>query len=275
MRKRAARRTVTLAASLAAVVGCYRPSIEDGGFLCNTDGKPCPDGFSCVQGRCMRGGADDGGANNCTFDVVAQLCDDPANAGEMCNPACQTGCPCGRCNVANGKSICTAVGTKMLGEKCNPTADDCGAGLICLGEMCGNHLGRCYQHCDKDQQCTGNGSLCQIPILDAQGLDSGYKVCDLATQTCDPIADTGCPDPALHCYLTSGDQTLCDCANRNQTLNQDCSLYNDCAPDMGLVCVTVSGVSRCMFACDQTAPVCAGKPCVATGAKYGYCQMSN
>src|SRR5262249_54513079 len=113
---------------------------------------------------------------------------------------------------------------------------------------------------------------CQVPVLDGAGHDTGYKVCDLASQACDPIGDTGCPDASLHCYLTSTQQTLCDCPSRMQMLNQDCALYNDCAP--GLVCVTTGGVSRCLSVCDQTVPSCSGRTCSPIGSLYGYCQMN-
>jgi len=264
-------------ATVATVVaaGCYRPNVLDGGFLCaDPPRKACPDGFACGgDGRCHLSSAVDADAGMCSSDFVTPLCAEAPTAGQACSPACQNGCACGRCNVVGEQAACVPAGTKTLGQKCNPKADDCAAGFICLGEMCGNLLGRCYRHCTKDAQCAG--TMCQIPILD-DVTETGFFACGLAASDCNPVNDTGCPDPALSCYyLASSNQTVCDCPTQLGMLNQPCSIYTECAP--GLACVNVTGSSRCYRVCDSTTPNCNGAPCVTstTGAKYGYCQTAN
>lgn len=280
---RSARAALVLAAVLAGaggaattVAGCFRPSIEDGGFLCaDPPAKACPDGFSCISGRCRKGA--DGGSDTsaCVSPPVTPLCDDQPAAGKVCDPACQTNCACGRCNVLGGVAACVPTGPKKLGERCNPTADqdDCGAGLICLEEACGNRLGRCYRHCSRTEQCS-DGTLCQIPILDSGGVETGYLSCDIAPQECDPVFNIGCPDPALNCYLTSGGQTLCDCpGSAPGNLGDPCMFYGDCA--MGLACVTAGGASRCTAVCTIQNPTCpSGRTCVPSGATYGTCNAN-
>lgn len=272
--RRAATGAVLVAA--AALAGCYKPTIADGGFKCATSGKRCPDDFTCgTDLLCHRQGSTQSDAGQCTSPPVTPSCQDPPAAGQGCNPSCQTGCACGRCNVVGNQATCTPPGPKVLGETCDPGNDNCAAGFICLQEACGNRLGRCYEHCSRADQCSGM-TMCQIPILDTAGNDTGFLACDLATQDCDPVNDTGCPDPALKCYLTSASQTLCDCPNptKQGALGDPCTIYNECAP--GYVCIAgVGGLQgpHCQPACNVMTPVCpTARRCVATsGAKYGYC----
>jgi hypothetical protein len=259
--------------------GCYNPSITDGGFVCADAGKRCPDGFECS--------ATD---NHCHATVkcsvtVAPLCQDTPKAGTACNPACQTGCACGRCNVAGKLAVCsTQIGTATLGQICNPSKDNCAAGLICLleADTCGANLGRCYQHCTATgataAQC-GSGRSCEIPILDGSNADTGYKACSLMTQTCSPLAtaaaSNGCPAATLGCYLATGGATFCDCPNRTAPgiLGASCDVYNDCAA--GLMCTASTGSvgnhcrTICMVQGQNTCP--GGGRCNAVGTVYGYC----
>jgi len=286
------------AAVLAALaVGCYNPQIKDGGYLCATSGKPCPDGFTCgADGKCERspvtikptdggGQAGDGGQSMCTLPHVTALCQDPPASGKACNPTCQTGCDCGRCNVVGDAPACVASGTAKLGQLCTSTSagDSCGPGLICLQESCGNGLARCYRHCTVDAQCTN--TICTIPIEDAAGADTGFKTCDVPPQTCDPINNAGCPDPALNCYLTGDNLTLCDCPQnadpKKQGMNgATCTIYSDCAP--GFLCISnVGGLAgpHCHFECNVMNKSCPAEgdggfmQCVpvVVGAMYGYC----
>jgi len=41
---------------LALLAGCYQPSVVNGGFACTADDSPpCPEGFICVDNRCING----------------------------------------------------------------------------------------------------------------------------------------------------------------------------------------------------------------------------
>jgi hypothetical protein len=269
---------LALLAGLAAAAGCYNPSIKDGGFLCNsTPGKPaCPDGFVCGTDHvCRTSATAQSDASVCTSPPVTPVCQDSPPAGHECNPACQTGCECGRCNLVGSVARCTAPGARTLGQVCTLSSDNCAAGLVCLAEACGNVLGRCYQFCNGNAQC--NGTICQIVVQDMSGADSSFRACDLAPQDCNPVSNTGCPDPALNCYVTSTSQTLCDCPNVTppRMSGDSCMLYNDCAA--GYVCISgVGGLSgaRCYAVCDVGNPACPlGRACIPTsaGSKYGYC----
>jgi hypothetical protein len=287
-----------LAVSLSSS-GCFKPNIKDGGLVCAPSGKACPDGYKCgADNFCelmpvttppqhdagMETGADvhqdagEGGDGACV--PVTPLCADGPAAGEACSPSCQRGCPCGqRCNVIDGKPACVATGTVKLGDLCNPNADNCAAGLICLLETCGNGLARCYQHCTKDQQCSG--TACTINIEDTNGTATKYFTCDVPPRACNPVDGGGCPSLSFNCYLTSANQTLCDCPAAKQGKNNDgCSLYNECAP--GFICISgVDGQTtpHCHFVCDvsQGAKGCTSAEPVCTpsvvGAKFGYCSM--
>lgn len=263
-------------------IACYNPSIQDGGFLCADAGKQCPDGFTChSDGRCHANTS-----TSCSVPPITPICSDqPHDGGAACNPTCQTGCACGRCNVAGAAPACvTTVGTAKLGEIRTPSTskDNCLPGLICLleADTCGQNVGRCYQYCTTNAQCSGvAGRLCEIPILDGTNRDTGYLTCSLASQTCNPLATTsnGCPNAGLGCYVSSAGPTFCDCPNRATpgALGDVCMAYNDCKA--GLVCTTQAGLAGmhcrqiCMTSGTNTCP--SGQHCVAvaSSAMYGYC----
>jgi hypothetical protein len=256
------------AALLLSLIGCYSPKIVDGGLICASGGK-CPDGFQCnpADNHCYTAGS------GCATPAVTALCQDPPATGSACNPTCQTGCACGRCNVSGLAAVCAPfIGTGALGQVCTPERDNCQAGFICLLEACGSQLGRCYRHCATAAQCP-DGTSCEIPILNAAGTDTGFRTCGLAPQACDPIAKTGCPAAALGCYLDSAGSTICDCPSNAAVEGGACNTYNDCAA--GLTCVGGSGTqggSQCRPICLQSKPTCAtGKTCLAVGSTYGYC----
>jgi hypothetical protein len=271
----------TVVAGLAAVLlgGCYKPAIDEGGFVCAVSGKRCPDGFQCAaDNHCYQNPSviDAGSEPMCASPPVTPTCQDAPKVGQVCNPACQKGCDCGRCNVVGSNAACVPSGTITLGEVCKlGNADNCAPGLICLQEACGNGLGRCYLHCTSNDQC--DGTICQIPIEDATGQDTGFRACDVPGRACDPVNNTGCPNPALNCYLTSGNMTLCDCpSNPGQAGGMKgalCTIYSDCAPSW--VCATALGETapHCHLACNALASSCPGSTCVTTGTspKYGYC----
>jgi hypothetical protein len=272
-------------------VRCFKPNIEEGGFLCAAAGA-CPDGLKCAKdGRCYRkppvvvdSGMEAPPSCPTTMPKVTPTCSDGPAPGQACNPTCQTGCACGRCNVVGSTPTCVAAGTVPLGDVCAlGGADNCAPGFICLQEECGNALGRCYQFCTKDAQCME--AICQIAVDDPDGGgDTGFRTCDVPTRVCDPINNTGCPNPALNCYFTSLNKTLCDCPSKTVGKNDaPCTIYSDCAP--GYVCVTLLNVEttpHCHFACEVANPACpagsadggtAGCMPVTPGAMYGYCLL--
>ena len=292
-------RAAVVALAVVSTSGCYKPNITDGGFLCALSNNACPDGYTCgADHHCWinpaatppppdsgpetsppMSDAGDGGEAMCM--VAAPLCADGPAAGDACSPSCQKGCACGRCNVVDGKPKCTSIGSVQLGEVCTAGANDnCAPGLICLIEACGNGLARCYRHCTSNSQCAG--TACTIGIDDGTGASTPYSACDVPPRDCDPINATGCPNPALNCYL-NGNVTLCDCPTKQGGLGATCSNYSEC--DKNFTCIALNGeaMAHCRFVCNVAAPACPNvaapdggvmpASCVpaATGAKFGYC----
>jgi hypothetical protein len=284
-------------------LGCYEPKVVSGGLKCSVARGACPEGFSCLAGVCVsadapggraggtgggagksgmagaqgsagRGGGGSGGgggAGAMCANPIQPLCQGPATSSG-CDPVCQTGCGCGlRCSLSNAGPGCAApVGAKTLGQVCQPSADDCAAGLTCLQEACGDHLGRCYRFCRDATMCGATGACAKAVAL-PNGTSSAQRVCNLADQTCDPYAGTGCPDPALHCYVTGPSHTACDCPSMPGAEGQEgdrCSAYNDCAA--GLACLQAAGASRCLRLCRSTADC----PTCATLGAVSYCAIA-
>ena len=165
---------LTVALSLFSPAACYNPSIQDGGFLCAEAGKQCPDGFVCADRRKVPRRPPPRSARSRRSRRSAAI---NRVTGAACNPTCQTGCACGRCNVSGAAPACvTDVGTKKLGEICTPSKDDCQPGYICLleADTCGQNVGRCYQYCTTNAQCASPvaGRTCEIPILDSNNNDT-------------------------------------------------------------------------------------------------------
>lgn len=243
----------------ACVLGCYQPHVTAGGLKCGPAAKPCPDGFTCVNDLCQsqdgaggRSGAGGAGGGPVCANPVGPLCA-PGDAPGICDPVCQIGCPCGqRCLVqASGLACATAGGQKVQGQVCQPGTEECGPGLACVQETCGANLGRCRRMCRDATVCQG-GAACTRAVLLANQMPSGQHACDLGDEPCDPYAATGCPDPALHCYVTGPNQTSCDCpspAGPPASEGEACSAYNDCAA--GLACIQAGGSSRCMRLCQS------------------------
>jgi hypothetical protein len=262
------------------LTGCYKPSITDGGLICAEAGKPCPDGFSCdpTDNHCHTGSALVEDASTCSVPPVAKLCDDLPGPGQDCNPICQVGCSCGRCNISStGDGVCTiSPGSKTVGQVCLiSAADDCAPGLACIQEACGNNLARCRRICQNNGQCTTGFCQVAIKLPNSDGATSMYQACELGAQTCDPVVNTGCPS-GLNCYVGNGTDTLCDCPSKPTPggLGDSCFLTNDCTP--GLICITTgTSGTHCQQLCKVATPICpTGRPTctpVVAGTSYGYC----
>jgi hypothetical protein len=260
-------------ASIAALlsVGCFKPNISDGGFLCGA-GNSCPEGFRCgFENRCWRGdaGPDTG---PCTVPAPAPLCAAPPGLGEACNPTCQTGCRCGRCVVGNGGPSCDGIpGPKALGESCSLAQDDCEPGLGCVRESCGTNLGRCFKFCATSADCP-NGLSCSDSFNGANGNATGFFVCEQAPQACNPVggAASGCPAPELGCYIVSPGRHLCDCIGTRQT-GQSCALFNECQP--GNRCIQLAGMTTgtCVQVCESNADCTLPEQCRNVTQGFGRC----
>lgn len=313
------------AAALAALVigvavgpGCYNPSIEDGALACSADFK-CPTNFACgPDGKCRRPGAPIGGAGGVggTSGIdggagvggggmggggmggVDGMCPAPygpfpscmAMSRGSCDPVCQAGCKCNeRCNLdPQGVAQCGKQAPPFAGpnDRCDPKADTCRPGLICLSESnpaaCQAH---CYRFCRADGDCLGNAKCTTEIILG--DMATGNKVCSPPPEGCNPWGPAACtnraanPSPTFACYVLSArfsDIAVCDCAGTKK-LNETCDFEHECEP--GHECVKLGTQALCRRVCSLAAtggvlmggcPV--GQVCTAfpSSTKYGYCR---
>ena len=300
-------RFVGLVPPLAATLllaGCYNPSIQDGGLHCSPNFE-CPSGFKCNQsnGLCYKSGAippiseggvsDDGGM--CTMQVgkygPIPGCTPPSMALSGCDPVCQTGCACTeRCKLENGNPVCRVEGPDFKSEyqDCDPKADLCRPGAICLQESdlhpaCGAH---CYRLCRTDTECPG--AKCSVDVQFGTSTTT-YKACSPPVDTCQPWGAARCTNQAARpattfgCYIMSGaypDLAICDCAGTTLT-GQPCMFEHECEP--GSECVAVDKVRLCRRVCKLGAgplatPMTGGCPATLTctmfpgSSVYGYCK---
>jgi hypothetical protein len=241
------------------LLSCYNPKIEEGAFLCDSDGS-CPAGFRCIDMRCFKSGSPgDGGSTDTGND--ARTCSPPSGPTGDCDPVCQTGCQTGQqCSNAGISNMCRAASVpgEALYAACDSLRDTCRAGLVCLPEFipekCGSH---CYRFCREHSDC-GEGSRCVGDVSDETGKRL-YKTCSPRGNNCNPTGTTPrCPDnqqqadrrfPAFACYMVSPDfpdESVCECAGTIPE-GQPCERTYECAP--GSECIPINQDVRCRRLC--------------------------
>lgn len=274
---------------VAALAGssCFNPSITTGGFKCSSVWKKdCPDGYSCVNERCWKGGvvtgAGDGGVDikpdvppdlptetpsdkpdgtsptdkvevACTIKPVSGCT--PMQPGK-CDPLCQTGCDgCHqKCSVNTaGTFTCNDPASGLVGME-GDTCEIVSSGSELQTDQCAPGLvcvdlackSQCAKLCRVDGDCPG--STCTRNYV------TGFKICDVKAVDCNPVRALGatkCPGTAQGCYLsaTITDRTVCDCPGASQAEGKTCMLSRDCLP--GLACVDATGTTdfRCYIVC--------------------------
>jgi hypothetical protein len=272
--------TIYLVAVVAAFgvggLGCYNPSVREGGFRCGPEApfnQDCPEGFHCDKATrtCKRGPATDASVDvpiENRSDTIAEVplevaMDHPsekpevclmpmagcsaADAGTKCDPVCQSGCGCHEkcsvntagtltCNVPSGPTV------RHLGESCDPVVAQGPASQTddCEpGMVCLDQScgRRCNRFCWSDADCPNSACV-------TRGISGGFKVCDVVFSTCNPVKSagpTGCAGMAVGCYLSSTvtDRTYCDCSFASVPVNGPCTVSRDCFG--GLACVDATG----------------------------------
>ncbi len=214
----------------------------------------------------------------CKSDAtIPQVCPAEHALGQVCNPGCQTGCGgCGWCTVVGGATTCLTGpgGKKAVGDICDPAMpSDCMPDLYCQPQ-CGT--GRCFRFCDSsDATVCGAGSKCTMAARKSDGTQLGFALLCTLVDTCDPVAQMGCPpSAAFACY--PGSPNECDCAGTVGT-GQGCpnGLANQCiAGDscFGLPNGTGGATNTCLPICKATTDCKSGGTCLgATSTLYGYC----
>jgi hypothetical protein len=224
-----------------AVVGCFNPRYQEGGFHCGSGGS-CPSGELCspVDNRCYSlqhlpvrpdGGTDSDGAPAVevapTLHLLGETCD-PRNAG--------------------------------LPDR----SDNCAAGLICID---GTSQAQCFKLCQTSTDC--GGAACESRRVDFN-VSTLAKVCALQVTSCDPLEAATSPCPGGVCYLVGPTDTVCEITS-GEGSRTACSYSRDCLP--GNTCPTEGVRPRyCAPVCLTAAPRCpAGTTCQPTTHTYSYC----
>jgi hypothetical protein len=252
------------------VAACYKPNVQDGGFVCADGGTSCPEGFHCgANGLCQ-----EGPPPVCTAASphVQQIC--APDPGNDCDPLCQSRCECGRCNLAGATLACTPAGGKQRGEFCNMLNDDCVPGNVCLKD-CSDKVARCFRFCGnagvkRDDVCPGQ---CNFAVTDGNNNATLLTVCDPPAVQCNPVGESGdCGDAALSCYVLNTGATACDCKGVIAA-GGECGPYNSCIPGYSCVSPSAGLPAACVRTCRLGGTDCAPAACVQAGpGNFGFCR---
>jgi|SRR5262245_28835737 len=271
--KRASAAWIPFLASVAFAAGCFKPNVQDNGFLC-ADAGTCPEGFHCAPtGLCKEGPREVCTQAKPHIDPIQSCAPDDAHD---CDPLCQSRCECGRCTLVGNQLDCKPPGMRDRGQFCNFANDDCLPGNVCLQD-CGKRVARCFRFCGsnfttRDSICPGQ---CNFNIDDA----TGFTACDPPAVQCNPVGDPGnnagdCGDVALACYVLSTGMTACDCRGTIGAGNTGCGVYNSCVPGYSCVSLNTPGgvTATCLKTCRMGGTDCAPGTCMQAGpGNFGYC----
>lgn len=298
---------------------CYSPDIGDGALRCGGPAaNECPSGFRCLadglchkEGTTLTGGTGGrggtgtggmaaggtGGTGTGGMGGASVMCEmpygpftgcTPQRSGSACDPVCQAGCRCGeRCNFEGTAALCKSQAGpfRQPYETCEPRADACRPGTICLEEVADACSSHCYKYCRTDADCGMLNARCTLEVQLGTS-NTSYKVCSPPVEPCSPVGMARCgnqgtrPFPTFGCYVLSAkfpDLAVCDCAG-NVAMGQACKFEHECAP--GLECVSVSGQAQCRRVCALMGglgcPV--GQTCTpftsggVNSTRFGYCR---
>lgn len=221
-------------------------------FTCS--GTECPEGFTCINGRCLEGGG-------CTTDAECaanQVCNNGSCQLKDPKTSCTTDADCG---IA-GYCIASKCSQGGQGERCTATVQ-CQSGHVCQ-ELNGTTvcLRQCASHTD-----------CQLQETCRPSLTGGDSVC---VPRCDVVAQQGC-QRTESCVLTKT-RGYCRAKSGSKTAGLTCSQDADC--ELHLYCRPVKGyptIKRCTNVCDtqQLTGCKTGQQCILLSPEetpYGFCE---
>ena len=201
----------------------------------------------------------------------------PTTLGSDCDPICQGGCECGRCNLVGNALMCMPVGTKKRGEVCDVANDNCVPGNVCIAYCGAGKPARCYRFCSKgattDHSLCG-GNNCDVPAN--PGGQPEWMVCEPPLEGCNPIGDNNdCAEPSTYgCYVGPTGSPVCDC--RGTTPDDGvCGPYNSCVPGFSCVQLRPGEPALCVRTCRLTGSDCpGGAPCnqLPGNDTFGFCR---
>lgn len=288
---------------------CAVPSYVECNPLCNTGcdaGEAClfVDGWKCITPGDVEAGGECDGPTECKAgacakadDAVAATCIAPCKSDAdcpedgVCNtsitgsqpwkfcgmapPPCDAfiagSCPEGQaCYLSGGSMTCLKEGTKLKGEDCSGSSNDCAPGLTCLNY---GIVKGCARMCSTDPNADASfkcATLCGAGKFEQKDKETKTGICteDVEFPTCDPL-DSDCPAGA-GCYPSEG-KWICLSAGKKEKF-EACGTANDCQP--GLTC---QAAGKCYTICDSSMhdnnPKCSSfdVKCNDIYGGFGYC----
>ncbi|MBW1811581.1 MAG: hypothetical protein JRJ87_25565, partial [Deltaproteobacteria bacterium] len=277
-------------------------NLECGPDLNNCPGEncgTCDAGYTCNNGTCELGGAIPGdlcpnGDSDCPVEFPTCLgSGDLTYCSKACTGPADISCGAGNCclDLSGGDFFCWdpsyCPGDSGPGDPCpftgdvNDDADQCEAGLDCLGIAASDTNGTCPGGADSEctdiseswnPSCvTGNcgASFCAAECV-AGACEAGFVPQDIPDLGCRcvPESDSECTDPVNNvgcdanqtCAPAGGASLVCIDAG-SVPLMDDCT-DNPCVE--GHVCMALGTVDRCYKLCDADA----NTGCPGTGDWY-------
>jgi cysteine-rich repeat protein len=253
--------------------GCSAQCQVEAGWECS--GAPSTCTQTCGNGAMNPGEeCDDGdtaGGDGCSIGCAIEAGWECTGTPSTCTPiatACslvpQSGCtPGSACDLTpaeNGDTACRPITLAGTSDDFCAVDTACAAGYTCVGEAA---AATCMRFCVDDGGCSGS-ARCLNALVNDLGVEiPGVTVC---TNSCVPLAQTGCPS-GLGCLAynaTGGDFTDCEVMGTKAD-GQTCANSNECQP--GSTCASVgTAAARCRSYC----AVGGANTCGASASCTGY-----
>lgn len=271
----------------ACATGSSQIGNGDGGAGGDGWGGPASSSSSSSSGNAgAGGGSSSNGAGGAAASSASSSASSASSASSSSGGVCpdmpcklvspQCGCTAGQmCTIdGTGTRMCATAGTVAIGQTCG-TGNNCAPGGLCTSSA-SSMIFTCSKFCSIDTDCTPPSGLCVVKLSDGSGGQiPGVALC---SESCDPIANTGCPVAGTSCQLlkeSTGQKRLyTQCtASGSGTQGASCTNNLNCAPTYG--CFN-TGTSQCVKYCKIGGAACPGSlTCNSLGTlgatEYGVC----